>query len=266
MTRIRTPGADFHADIQAAHPRAVFVHGDGDDLHTWDGVWQALGSRLAAMRYDLRGFGQSSVLTEIPYSHADDLLAILDTMGIEQCDLVGVSMGGSIALNFVLDHPERISNLILISPGLVAWEWSDVWRKLWQAIVDQARSGAMDVAKRLWWEHPLFETTRRSAAGPALHESIKRFSGRQWINDPHRLMLPDVERLYLLQTRTLLLTGGRDLDDFRLIADLIEASAGNVQRIDAPELGHLLHLEDPEGCARKILTFLNSAPAAAVVA
>lgn len=111
-------------------------------------------------------------------------------------------------------------------------------------------------ARRLWWEHPLFGTTRDSAAGPALFESIMRFPGEQWIEDRHEPMLPDVERLHQLTTRTLLLTGGRDLDDFRLIADLIEASASHLQRVDDPARGHLLHLEDPEGCARKISAFL----------
>jgi pimeloyl-ACP methyl ester carboxylesterase len=69
-------------------------------------------------------------------------------------------------------------------------------------------------------------------------------------------MLPDVERLHLLATRTLLLTGGCDLEDFRLIADLIEASASHLQRVDDPARGHLLHLEDPAGCAARIGAFL----------
>jgi pimeloyl-ACP methyl ester carboxylesterase len=109
----------------------------------------------------------------------------------------------------------------------------------------------------LWWAHPLFATTRDSIGGLALYDSIMRYSGEQWINDHHQLMLPDVERLHLLATRTLLLTGGCDLDDFRLMADLIEASACKVQRIDYPLHGHLLHLEDPASCAKHITAFLH---------
>jgi hypothetical protein len=51
------------------------------------------------------------------------------------------------------------------------------------------------------------------------------------------------------------LTGGKDFEDFRLIADLIAGSAGNVQRIDHPDRGHLLNLEDPATCAREMLEF-----------
>jgi pimeloyl-ACP methyl ester carboxylesterase len=237
----------------------VFLHGFASDLHTWDGVWSALGQKVAAVRYDLRGFGRSSRAPPSAFTHADDLRAILDAIAIEQCDLVGVSMGGGVALNFALDHPERIRNLVLISPGLIGWEWSEAWLKLWQPIVNCARRGALDEARRLWWEHPLFSTTRKLEAGSQLHDSIMRFGGRQWIGgDYHRRLPPDVERLHLLRARTLLLTGGRDLEDFRLIADLIQASVTDVQRHDDPALGHLVHLEDPQGCVGKILSFLDA--------
>src|SRR5688572_24015777 len=110
---LHTPAFDFHADARKPPPRAVFVHGFGGDLHTWDSLWEAMDSEFSAMRYDLRGFGQSLIHAPTSYDHANDLLAILDALGVEQCDLVGVSMGGGIALNFTLDHPERVRNLVL---------------------------------------------------------------------------------------------------------------------------------------------------------
>lgn len=238
----------------------MFVHGFGGDLHMWDAVWEAMGEKLAALRYDLRGFGQSVCKQRAPFKHADDLLTLLDASAIERCDLVGVSMGGGIALNFALDHPDRVDSLVLISPGLVGWEWSEEWRTLWRPIVEHARSGELDAARRLWWEHPLFSTTRTSAAGPALFDSIMRFAGEQWIRDDHERMLPDLERLHLLQVRTLLLTGGLDFEDFRVIAAMIEASAGDLRRIDYAELGHLLPLEAPEQCARAIDSFWRALP------
>lgn len=248
----------FHARQRGDPPRAVFLHGFAGDLRTWDGVWKETGDALPALRYDLRGFGQSARPDQLPFSHTEDLLAILDAEELVSVDLVGVSMGGSIALNFALDHPQRVRSLVLVSPGLVAWEWSAQWRDLWEPIVALARAGSLDQARHMWWQHPLFASTRDSAAGPALFDSIMRFSGDQWLRDDHRLMPPDVERIHLLQTRTLLLTGGRDLPDFRLIAALLEASAVNLSRIDHPGLGHMLLLEDAAGCAGEILAFLST--------
>jgi pimeloyl-ACP methyl ester carboxylesterase len=256
MTITKVDGAELYAEIRGSKPRTVFVHGFDGDLHTWDSVWQHLSGSFQAVRYDLRGFGRSQVFHETAYKHADDLLALLDDLAIERCDLVGASMGGAIALNFALDHPDRVRNLVLISPGIVAWEWSEAWLERWNAITSLARSGAMDEAKQLWWEHPLFSTARASAGAATLYEAIMRYSGAHWVHDSHVHALPDLERVHSLQARTLLLTGGKDIDDFRLIADLIAASANNIERIDDPERGHLLNLEDPQECARKIETFL----------
>jgi pimeloyl-ACP methyl ester carboxylesterase len=252
---IGTPAVDFHAHATGHDPAAVLVHGLGGDLHTWDAVCDAIGGKLASLRYDLRGYGESVCRHPVTFRHADDLLAILDASGIERCDLIGVSMGGSIALNFTLDHPERVRSLVLISPGLMGWEWSEEWRALWQPIVDCARSGAMDEARDRWWRHPLFATTRESSGRSTLYAAIMKDSGAQWLEDLQEPVLPDIERLHQLQTRTLLMSGGRDLSEFRLMADLIEGSAGNLQRIEFASAGHLIHLEEPQRCAASILAF-----------
>jgi pimeloyl-ACP methyl ester carboxylesterase len=249
-------GVDFNVQTRGANPRAVFVHGFAGDLHTWDSVWTALGSNFAALRYDLRGCGASVTREPAPFRHADDLLFVLDAFGIDCCDLIGVSMGGGIALNFALDHPQRVENLVLVSPHLVGWEWSASWLALWNPIVQHARAGKLAEARRLWWEHPLFETTRASVGRSALYESIMHVSREQLTDDQHEPMLPDLERLHLLTTRTLLISGGRDLEEFRLIANLIKASACHLECVDEPERGHLLHLEDPQACARRIDSFL----------
>jgi pimeloyl-ACP methyl ester carboxylesterase len=211
---------------------------------------------LPALRYDQRGFGLSPAPTG-PYTHADDLLAIVDACGIERCDLVGVSQGGAVALNFALDHPQRVRRLVLISPAIIGWEWSAAWRKLWRPIVTHAREGRMADARQLWWQHPLFDTTRGTAAGPALRAAIERYAGTHWLRDEHRPLVPDLERLHALAAPTLLLTGGRDFDDFRTMAGLIAAAAGNVRRMDEPALGHLLHLEEPLGTTGRLIEFLS---------
>ena len=116
----------------------------------------------------------------------------------------------------------------------------------------------MDEAKELWWRHPLFETTRNSTAGAKLRREIEAYAGRQWVRDHHALVLPDVERLHELSVPTLLLTGALDVEEFRLMADVIEASCGSVKRIDVQGAGHLLHVEMPGLCAEYISGFLDA--------
>lgn len=169
------------------------------------------------------------------------------------------AMGGGIAVQFALNHPDRVRRLVLISPALMARDWSAAWKTLWRQITAQARAGRMDEARALWLVHPLFETMRRSAAAPILAQSIARYSGAQWVANHETACLPDVDRLPNLRAPTLLLTGAHDLPDYRLIADLIAGSAGNVTRTDFSDGGHLLTLEAPEACSATIIRFLGAA-------
>ncbi len=255
---VTAAGVDFHVRERGGRPVTVFVHGFGSDLHTWDLLWRALPPAMATVRYDLRGYGATPEPDATAFSHSEDLLALLDALGVTRCNLVGLSMGGSIALHAALDRPERVERLVLISPSLIGWEWSDAWRRRWRELATCAREGDMEQARRLWWQHPLFDSTRESRAAPLLRAGIERFAGRQWVRDHARPETPDMERLHTLAVPTLLLTGARDLPDFRLTAEVIAAGAPTVERVDLPDVGHLLHMEAPAECAAEIRRFLGN--------
>lgn len=255
--RIALGGAELHYERKGSRGvPIVFLHGFGGDLHIWDGLWNAVEEGRAAVRYDLRGFGRSTIVEDRPFDHGEDLVALLEALAVARCHLVGISMGGSIALNFALDRPAHVNRLVLVSPGMIAWDWSDEWRQLWRAIASKARAGSMDEARALWWDHPLFATTREGPGADALRQSITRYSGQQWISDAHVDKLPDVERVHALTLPTLLLTGTQDMADFQLIADILE-SVESVERVDFAGRGHLLPLEIPEEMAHRTLAFLR---------
>lgn len=235
----------------------ILIHGMAGDRREWDCLLPALPTNLATLRYDLRGFGASQAQGGLAFSHADDLLAVLDAQEIARAPLLGLSMGGAIALNFALSHPDRVSRLVLISPALIGWEWSDEWLALWRATCTPARAGDMDRARQCWFEHPMFAALRRDPAAAAdLLASIAAYHGRQWIRDDQRDELPDIDRLHTLGMPCLLLSGALDLPDLHLIADVLAGAAPQVQRIDYPNAGHMLHLERTGEVAHAIAEFL----------
>ncbi|TAL04004.1 MAG: alpha/beta hydrolase [Rhodospirillaceae bacterium] len=254
-------GADFWVVTGGAGAPIVLVHGFGSDHHTWDGVWDGICRDRYGIRYDRRGFGASREQDAGTFSNAADLGGILDQLEIGACDLLGVSEGGAVAINFTLRCPDRVNRLVLESPALMGWEWSPAWRARWSAIVDAAKRGDLAQARDLWWNHPLFETTRQhDQAGPKLWQSIQAYAGRQWIEpDRHELIaIPDMEQLQNVAVPTLLLSGNRDVEEFRLVADIIAAMVPKVRRIDYEAAGHMLHLECPERFLRDVLTFLET--------
>lgn len=247
-------GATLSGETRGAGTPLVLLHGMGGERGDWNRLLAAIGpAGHATLRYDLRGFGRSTPLDGSPYSHTDDLLALLDARGIARAPVLGLSMGGGVALNFALSHPERVSRLILISPAMVGWEWSAEWKALWRAVSDAARAGDMALARERWWEHPMFAMVRESDAAGEFRQALDSYHGAQWVRDHQRDALPDIDRLHALATPTLLLTGERDFADLRLIADVIAGTAPDVRRIDFAGAGHMLHLERPAEVAAAIL-------------
>lgn len=254
---IAVEGAVLSGEIGGDGTPLVFVHGMAGDRHEWDGLRRLLPPDMPTLAYDLRGFGLSTAQEGVPFSHAGDLLALFDRLGIARAPVAGLSMGGGIALNFALSHPDRVSRLILISPALVGWEWSDEWKDLWRGVSGPARAGNMALARERWFAHPMFAGVRGSEAADELRRAIDAYHGRQWIRDDQRDELPDIDRLHTLAMPTLLLTGEKDVADLRLIADVIESVAPHVVRIDFAAAGHMLHLERPREVATAILGFLG---------
>lgn len=235
----------------------MLVHGFGGSRHDWQPVVEALPSTLPLVTFDQRNFGQSTGDAGTAFSHAGDLLALMDALEIELADLCGMSLGGATVLNFALSYPQRVRRLILVSPLIVGWSWSDDWIERWKAIGRKARAGDLDAARELWWQHPLFAAARSCPNACLLRTSITAFHGRQWVQDDQRPELPETERLHTLAPPTLLLTGALDTLDFRLIADVIAASSAQVERIDFADAGHLLNLEKPGELAAQIARFVR---------
>lgn len=241
---VAVEGAVISGETDGAGSPLIFVHGMAGERHDWDRLVAALPAELATLRYDLRGFGRSAAQDAAEFSHSDDLLAVMDARGIDRTTLVGLSMGGGIALNFALSHPERVLRLVLISPAMTGWEWSDEWKALWRGVADAARAGDLALARQRWFDHPMFVVLREDPAlASELRRSIDGYHGRQWIRDRQRDELPDIDRLRTLAMPCMLLTGECDVADLRLIADVLEATAPDVRRIDYAGAGHMLHVE-----------------------
>jgi len=114
---VDVPGARL-AGASAGHgPAIVFLHAGIADRRMWQGEMDRLAADHCVIAYDRRGFGQSQA-REQPFSHVEDLGAVLDHHGLDAATLVGCSQGGRIAIDFALVHPERVKALVLVAPAV----------------------------------------------------------------------------------------------------------------------------------------------------
>ncbi|WP_092041151.1 alpha/beta fold hydrolase [Planifilum fulgidum] len=92
----------------------------------WTIVCGTKPSRFCAhtVRYDLRGAGRSGD-GEGPFAHHDDLCVLLEALGVDRAFLLGISVGGKIAIDYALRYPDTVRSLVLINPGVSGYRWSD---------------------------------------------------------------------------------------------------------------------------------------------
>lgn len=117
MAFTRANGIVLHHRVlgRSEGPVLVFCNSLGSDFRIWQEVAPFLLDRFRVVVYDKRGHGLSDA-PPAPYSiddHADDLLALLDSLGIRSAALVGLSVGGMIAQRIAVREPARVSALVL---------------------------------------------------------------------------------------------------------------------------------------------------------
>jgi len=147
----------------------VLVHGFTGHREDFAEVLPVLARKRRCIAPDLRGHGDSARATDASgYDFAtlvDDLVGLLDALGIEACHLLGHSMGGMVALRFVLAHPQRVASLILMNTSPGAPE--GLSREALEAAAGLARVQGMEELQRRVEERGLAEAGADGAQGDA---------------------------------------------------------------------------------------------------
>jgi len=142
MPKLRVNGNQTHYQVKGDGPDVVLVHGLTASLAFWYAtkVFPILGKEFRVTAYDLRGHGYSDQTPTGYTSHAlaEDLLGLMDAVGIERARIIGHSYGGSVALHFALLYPERTEGVVICDTGFAAlrhlrridnWPGWEVWQE-----------------------------------------------------------------------------------------------------------------------------------------
>ena len=112
-------------------PKIIFSNSLGSDLRMWNPQVEAMKSKYCIIRYDKRGHGKSSPI-QGPYTFdmlENDVISIMDEIGIDKAHFVGLSMGGMTSLGLALKHSNRFDKLVCCAaradmppPAIEAWD------------------------------------------------------------------------------------------------------------------------------------------------
>jgi 3-oxoadipate enol-lactonase len=110
-------GARLWAEEDGSGPAVLFIHGGLGDSRLWEPQARSLAGSFRTIRLDLRFYGRSES-PGIAFSSVDDVIGLLDVLEIEQAALVGLSLGGALALDVALVHPERVWAVAHVAGGV----------------------------------------------------------------------------------------------------------------------------------------------------
>jgi 3-oxoadipate enol-lactonase len=259
------PAADGFVELDGARLRyrdegtgfpLVLIHGWALDLDMWEPQSAALASRLRVIRFDRRGFGESSGHPSLD-ADAGDVESLLRRLNVERAALLGMSQGARVALRVATGALRgRIACLILDGApfaGSAGGESEiplDRYREL-------ARTRGLDAMRTEWRRHRLARLRTRDPAANAL---LQRITARYPAND---LLLADaapdagLPDVGTIDVPTLVLNGVLDTARRRAMGNELCRAMRAAERALVAGAGHLPNLDDPATYNRLVLAFIE---------
>ncbi|MFT6581548.1 MAG: pimeloyl-ACP methyl ester carboxylesterase [Alphaproteobacteria bacterium] len=254
---------DTACDAEGIGPPVLLIHGMGLNRYMWRGQVPHLTPKFQTIRYDLLGHGDS---VKRPGSYVmpdfvDQAIRLLDDLRLEQCALVGFSLGGMIGRAIAIAHPDRISALaILNSPH----DRTDAERAALLSRLDQALDGGplatVDAALKRWF------TDDYAHQHPEVLNQV-----RNWMNanDPdvyaeiYRLLATGdaalADSIRTIKCPVLALACAEDHGNSPNMARKMAALIPNARATIIPHLKHMGLVENPTAINAAILPFLEEA-------
>jgi 3-oxoadipate enol-lactonase len=241
----------------------VFMHGIGGNKRNWHDNLPAFAKHWHAVAWDARGYGESDdydgPLTFSQY--ADDLVRVLDHFKAARAHIVGLSMGGRIAMDFAARYPDRLLTLTLCDthPGFAHLP-DDKKREFIRLRKEPLINGgepkdiAVPVAKTL------IGPKASKQAFDALVDSMSRLHKESYIKSIEATVMSDnMDRLGEIKVPTHVVVGGEDKLTTPVMAKGLTGKIPGATLTVIPDAGHLVNIEKPAEFNDVVISFIRSA-------
>jgi 3-oxoadipate enol-lactonase len=256
------PGARLVYQDMGNGPAVVLIHGFGLDMRMWDPQAGRLAERYRVIRYDCRGFGASGPFDPaVPYTHASDLIALLDHLAVGDAVLAGLSFGGRVALQTALAAPARVRGLVLLDAVLDGVPWDRESAAALDDLARQVQAGGVAAGRAAWLAHPLFAAAREQPDLEAqLAAMVAGYPGQHWLGqDPHQPHRPPpFDALEDVAVPALVAVGDRDVPGFREMSAVLGRRIPGAEYHVVAGAGHMVNMEQPAAVSELLSRFLAS--------
>lgn len=263
-------GTRLYYEVAGTGHPLTLIHGGLVNRRLWDDQFDAFAQRYRVIRFDIRGFGDSALPTpETPsYFLEEDIHSLLKFLDVEKTYVMGLSMGGALAINFTLMYPEMVDALIPVAMGLDGFEATEEDKQLegWKQVEEEAKIGniaqAVEVTLRAWTDGP---GRTPDQVSPAVREKVRAMTTHNFelpeydnATQPQKLETPAISRLAEIHVPTLIIVGDQDIPSILKISDILEKGISGARKVVIPDTAHHLPMEKPQEFNQIVLDFLGS--------
>ena len=242
----------------------VFLHAGVCDKRMWLGQMEAVAEDgWHAIAYDRRGYGES-VSEDVPFSHLDDLEAVLKALGIHAAVFVGCSLGGGLAVDFALRHPGRVIGLVLIGTSVTGspWRSSEAESMIEAAEEDAFERGDLEMLNRVqaheWLDGPRAQSGRVGGEVRALFLDMNgKALAKPGLSQEERPR-EAWSRVGTIGAPTMLLVGDEDFTALIERHDHLSEEMPNAFAAVLEGTAHIPSIERPELVNALLLEFLDA--------
>ena len=235
----------LHHLVEGEGRTVVLLHAGVADLRMWDRPAAALvAAGFRAVRCDLRGYGSTPLERGASYSDAEDVLALVEELGLTSFTLVGASYGGYVAQQVATAVPEKVERLVLVCTAGDLVEPDDGLRAFWQEESRFLDAGDLDGATELnvaTWLGPDADDEARSLVRTMQHAAFVHQLAAGVVDD--RELPVSCEVLAMPVT---MIAGSHDFDFFSDTARALLAQLPRAELVELDWSGHLPTLERPD--------------------
>ncbi len=245
----------------------IFLHAGVADSRQWNHEFAVFQGDYQVIRYDLRGFGQSEPVDEA-FSHLNDLRVVLKALEIEAPAIfMGCSMGGSLALDFALEHPECVAALVMSGSGPNGLKLDVPRPKLFDAIKAADERGDIEqvaeLETQLWFDgegrHPdTIDPDQRAIAFDMNRLALAHEAKGLGRREPD-VIIPATDRIDQLRGPLLVVVGAHDIPFIHGAADFLLRKCRHAKHVGVVDTAHLANMDRPEGFEGAVRNFLRSA-------
>lgn len=157
--RLRVNDAELYYEAQGEGQPLVLLHDGLLDRRVWDDQFAAFARLCRTIRYDRRGYGNSSAPNR-PFSDISDLHRLLLCLGTDKACLLGMFNGGKVALEFALDYPGMVAALVLVGPNLGGYRPSKEKQRRVSEILSVARERGTEAGVEAWMEDSFYPPSK----------------------------------------------------------------------------------------------------------